>query len=86
MSPTVPGRALTGTWAAATARADGFPTATEVAASTSVEQVLRWNRCLPSPRTDAQVKVIDAVVKRLGELRTLDNAAYVRASKSIGWD
>lgn len=62
-----------------------FPTVQEVEASTSVERVLRWSRFLPSPKNDEQVAAIDAVVKRLGELRRQDNAAYVAASKSIGW-
>lgn len=62
-----------------------FPTIEQVEASTSVEEVLRWSRFLPRPINDTQVEVINAAVKRLGELRALDNAAYVRASKNIGW-
>jgi hypothetical protein len=62
-----------------------WPTVAEVEASESVEAVLRWNRFLPSPPDDEKVKVIDAVIKRLGELRARDNDAYVRASKNLGW-
>jgi hypothetical protein len=62
-----------------------YPTVEQVEASEGVEQVLAWNRFLPSPRDDQQVAVIDAVVKRLGELRACDNDAYVRASKNLGW-
>lgn len=63
-----------------------WPTIAEVEGSESVEAVLRWNRFLPRPANDGQVKVIDAVIKRLGELRARDNDAYVRASKNLGWD
>lgn len=64
---------------------NGYPTAEQVRASDDVEAVLRWNRFLPSPANDEQVTVIDAVIKRLGELRARDNDAYVRASKNLGW-
>jgi hypothetical protein len=63
-----------------------WPTVEQVRASHSPEQVLRWNRFLPSPRTVGEVAVLDAVVERLGELRAEDPAAMVRASKAIGWD
>ena len=62
-----------------------YPTIQQVEANTSVEQALRWYRFLPSPKA-AQVDVLNAVIKRLGELRPQDNTAYVEASKSIGWD
>ena len=63
-----------------------WPTLAEVEESTSVERVLEWNRFLPSPRNDAQVKIIDAVIAKLSALRAEDNDAYVRASKNLGWD
>lgn len=63
----------------------GFPTPSEVEATTDVERVLRWNRFLPSPIDDAEVASLNAIVKRLAELRQQDNAAFVAASKSIGW-
>lgn len=62
-----------------------WPTVEEVERCEDVEAVLRWNRFLPSPTTDAQVAVIDAVIKRMGELRDRDNGAYVQASKNLGW-
>lgn len=63
-----------------------WPTAEEVSKCEDVEACLRWNRFLPGPKTDEQVSIINAVVRRLGILRSRDNDAYVRASKSLGWD
>lgn len=63
-----------------------WPTLEEVGACEDVETCLRWNRFLPRPQDDEQVGVINAVVRRLGILRSRDNAAYVRASKNLGWD
>lgn len=63
-----------------------YPNIEQVQASTSVEQVLRWNRFLPSPRNDTQVEIINAVVERLDILRNADHDAFVRASKNIGWE
>lgn len=65
--------------------AELMPTVEQVEESTDVEEVLRWNRFLPSPRNDDEIAVINAVVKRLAELRAQSNDAYVAASKSIGW-
>lgn len=62
-----------------------MPTVEQVRACDDVETVLRWNRFLPSPRNDQEVEVINAVVERLAELRERSNAAYVAASKRIGW-
>lgn len=62
-----------------------WPTVEEVADCENVESCLRWNRFLPGPTNDEQVEVIDAVVRRLGILRSRDNDAYVRASKNLGW-
>lgn len=62
-----------------------WPTEEEVGACENVETCLRWNRFLPSPTNDEQVAVINAVVQRLGVLRSRDNDAFVRASKSLGW-
>lgn len=63
-----------------------WPTVAQVEACESVETCLRWNRFLPRPTEDAHIPILDAVVKRLGELRARDNDAYVRASKNLGWD
>jgi hypothetical protein len=63
----------------------GFPTIEQVQLA-GVEQVLRWNRTLPSPRDDGDVAVINANCERLAALRAQDPGAYVAASKSIGWD
>ncbi|HXU04354.1 MAG TPA: hypothetical protein VN903_25510 [Polyangia bacterium] len=62
-----------------------WPTVAEVEACENVETCLRWNRFLPSPANDGQVAVINAVVKRLRELRARDDGAYVAASKNLGW-
>jgi len=62
-----------------------FPHLQTVLHCEDVEQCLGWNRFLPSPENVSEVEVINAVVKRLGELRTQDNDAYVRASKRLGW-
>lgn len=63
-----------------------WPTLTEVKSCVNVEDALRWNRFLPSPENDAQVEIIDAIIRRLGALRSRDDDAYVRASKNLGWD
>lgn len=63
-----------------------WPTIAEVQACENVETCLRWNRFLGPPMDDEQVKVIKAVVTRLRTLRSRDNDAFVRASKSLGWD
>jgi hypothetical protein len=65
--------------------AANWPSVEEVERCEDVEACLRWNRFLPSPANDDQVSVINAVVKRLGELRGRDNGAYVQASKNLGW-
>jgi len=67
------------------ARTVSWPTLADVSNCNDVEACLRWNRFLPSPTNDPQVHVIDAVVKRLSELKARDNDAYVRASKNLGW-
>ena len=64
----------------------GFPSVTEVENSTDVEQVLRWNRFLPRAQNEEDFAAVTAIVNRLGELRAQDLAAYVAASKSIGWE
>jgi hypothetical protein len=63
-----------------------WPSLKQVTSCEDVETCLRWNRFLPSPTREPQYEIIVAVVKRLGELRIRDNDAYVRASKSLGWD
>lgn len=63
-----------------------WPTLGEVESSTSVESVLSWNRFLPSPRNDQQVKIIDAVIAKLTTLRAADPGAFTAASKNLGWD
>lgn len=63
-----------------------WPSAEEVGSCENVETCLRWNRFLPRPENDEHVSIINAVVRRLGILRSRDNDAYVRASKSLGWD
>lgn len=63
-----------------------WPSVEQVEACENVEECLRWNRFLPSPDNDGRVLVINAVVKRLGELRARDNGSYVTASKNLGWD
>lgn len=62
-----------------------WPTIEEVSKCENVETCLGWNRFLPGPTNDEQVAIIKAVVRRLGILRSRDNDAYVRASKSLGW-
>lgn len=63
-----------------------WPTVEEVSACEDVQTCLRWNRFLPPPESDEQVSIINAVVRRLGILRSRDNDAYVRASKNLSWD
>jgi len=61
-----------------------WPTIEEVEASDDCVQVMRWTRRLPSPATEAQVSVIDAVVKRHRELREARPRDMVAASKTVG--
>lgn len=60
-----------------------WPTLEEVEAA-DVRQLLSWNRFLPSP-TDEERPAADRVFKRLGELKAADPAAFVAASKDLGW-
>lgn len=51
----------------------------------SVEELLRQHRFAPAGDPRYQGEEGDYRMKRLAELRSQDNAAYVAASKSIGW-
>ncbi len=53
--------------------------------SLSVEQLLRHNRFAPAGDAWFQGETGDYWLRRIAELRSKDNAAYVRASKNIGW-
>lgn len=64
-----------------------YPTMEAVEAA-GAEQLLRWNRFLPSPRSVDEVPVISRVVARLGEERTRLDAEepgeWPRISKRVG--
>lgn len=62
----------------------GFPTLEQVE-SAGLVQVFRWHRFLPGPKDDSDVAVLAANMNRLQKLREQDPAAYVAASKEIGW-
>jgi len=53
--------------------------------SLSVEELLRHNRFAPAGDRWFQGDTGDYWLERLFKLRSEDNAAYVRASKNIGW-
>lgn len=63
-----------------------WPSVETVEECDSVHTCLEWNRFLPSPSTGDQAMVVNAVVERLAVLRSRDPAAYVQASKALGWD
>jgi hypothetical protein len=42
-------------------------------------------RYLPSPANDAQVEIMNAIVKRYNELKAANPADAVAASKAVGW-
>lgn len=50
-----------------------------------IEDVLRWNRFLPSPRTTCEVHTMNAIIERMTDLRRNDPEAFSRASKLVGW-
>lgn len=62
-----------------------YPTLNEVEKA-NVEQTLRWNRFLSSPNDQNEVDIISRILERLKDLRSADEAAYVAASKRIGWE
>ena len=62
-----------------------YPTLEQVEKA-GVEELLRWNRYLPSPMDDHQVAVLERAIVLLDVRRTEDPAAYTAASKRIGWD
>ena len=53
--------------------------------SLNVEQLLRHNRQAPAGDPWFQDDTGIYWLKRLADLRSKDNSAYVRASKNIGW-
>jgi hypothetical protein len=52
----------------------------------SVEELLRHNRFAPIGDPWFQDETGDYWLRRLAQKRDEDNAAYVQASKRIGWD
>ncbi len=62
-----------------------WPTVQQVEESSDYEQVMRWQRRLPTPANDDELTVLNAVMKRYGELRAADPGAMVAASKAVGW-
>lgn len=61
-----------------------YPTLEQVEKA-SHEQLLRWNRFLPSPTSDDQIEVLNLIAERLKIQQSIDPAEHTRASKSIGW-
>lgn len=61
-----------------------YPTVEQVRTA-GIHAVLRWNRFLPSPHTDEERKVVDAVVARLKQLREAEPHNFVTASKQVGF-
>ena len=53
--------------------------------SLSVEELLRTQRFAPTGDSRFQGEEGKYRMERLAKLRSKDNAAYVRASKNIGW-
>lgn len=61
-----------------------YPLLSQVATA-DIRQLLQWNRFLPSPSTEAELEVMNAIVDLMSIARDNDNASFVAASKSIGW-
>lgn len=61
-----------------------YPSLDQVEAA-SHEQLLRWNRFLPSPSTPPQVAALNLIVERLRIQQQIDPTEHARASKAIGW-
>jgi hypothetical protein len=59
-----------------------YPNLEQVQAG-SAEQIVRWNRHLPSAINDEQLEILSVILDRLKKL-TPDER--VRASKNVGWD
>jgi hypothetical protein len=58
-----------------------YPTFEDVEKATSI-QLTRWNRFLPSPKDQEEVRIITEIVKALGQLAPSTRA---KASKRVGW-
>lgn len=58
-----------------------YPTLEQVQRATATE-IVRWNRFLPTPRSEAELAVINAVFARM---IALNEPERVRASKEVGW-
>jgi hypothetical protein len=62
-----------------------YPTPAEVERAT-VEELLRWNRWLPTAHSPKETFVIDSILGRLDILRRTSPLAYIEASRAVGWD
>lgn len=62
-----------------------WPSGMDAVESADVHSLLKWNRFLPSPTTEAHIDMLNRIVVRLAEEREKAPGAYVQASKSIGW-
>jgi hypothetical protein len=63
-----------------------YPTLAQVQATNDLVTLLRWYRFLPSPDPGEQVTVIDELFARCHrERKRQGDAAWVAASKQVGW-
>ena len=52
------------------ARNVSYPTLQEVEICDDAYTVLSWNRFLPSPQSDDEVEIMNAIVKKLSKIRS----------------
>lgn len=57
-----------------------WPTLEQVA-SANAEQVVRWNRSLPSAISDAQMRIIEAVLDRFRKLSPRERMNAIRSAR-----
>jgi hypothetical protein len=51
----------------------------------SVDDIVRWNRFLPSPDTSEKVEIINRIVERFRGIQQDDPGGLTAASKRVGW-
>jgi hypothetical protein len=61
-----------------------YPTLEQVEKA-SVDDIIRWNRFLPSPTTPEEVNTIRVIFARFGDNQRANPAEHSAASKRVGW-
>lgn len=61
-----------------------YPSIDEVEAA-DLKQLLTWYRFLPAATAGYKVEVMQRIAVGLHRLRSEDDAAFIEASKEVGW-